>query len=94
MVGLWLKLQMEMVDSNDFIFTSFQSLPIFVGILRAVMYQSEQAHSGPSQTFKINLFARIVNVFKLTLLTIFAKSTIMDVLIALTARLTCSNAGN
>ena len=94
MVGLWLKLQMEMVDSNDSIFTSFQSLSIFVGILRAVMYQSEQVHSGPSQTFKINLFARIVNVFKLTLLTIFAKSTIMDFLIALTARLTCSNAGN
>ena len=35
--------------------------------------------SGPSQVTKINLFARIGYVFKLTLLTIFIKSIIMDV---------------
>ena len=39
------------------------------------MYQS--ALPEPSETFKINLFRRIVDVFKLTLLTIFTNSTIM-----------------
>ena len=39
------------------------------------MYQS--ALPEPSETFKINLFGRIVDVFKLTLLTIFTNSTIM-----------------
>ena len=34
---------------------------------------------GHSQASKINLFARIVNVIKLTLLTIYAKSNIMDI---------------
>ena len=29
---------------------------------------------GPSQTSKINIYVRIVNAFRLTLLTIFAKS--------------------
>ena len=43
------------------------------------MYQSTEAHPGPNQSFKTNLFARIVDVFQLTLLTIFVKSTIMDV---------------
>ena len=43
------------------------------------MYQSAEARPGPSQASKINLFARIVNFFKLTLLTIFGESTIMDV---------------
>ena len=40
------------------------------------MYQSAEAHSGPKQDQsrpKINLFARIVNAFELTLLTIFAQ---------------------
>ena len=39
------------------------------------MYQS--ALPEPSEAFKINLFGRIVDVFKLTLLTIFTNSTIM-----------------
>ena len=43
------------------------------------MYQSAEARPGPSQASKINLFARIVNFFKLTLLTILGESTIMDV---------------
>ena len=43
------------------------------------MYQSAEAHPGPSQAFKINLYARIVDIFKLTLSTIFTNSTIMDV---------------
>ena len=43
------------------------------------MYQSAEARPGPSQASKINLFARTVEVFKLTLLNIFAKSTIVDV---------------
>ena len=42
------------------------------------MYQSAEARPEPSQAFKINLFARTVNVFKLTLLTIFVKNTIKD----------------
>ena len=37
------------------------------------------AHSRPSQASKISLFERTVNAFKLTLLTIFAKSSIVDV---------------
>ena len=41
------------------------------------MYQSAEAYRGPSQAFKINLLAKIVDIFKLTLLTIFAKRTIM-----------------
>ena len=54
------------------------------------MDQSTEARPGP----KINLFARLVNVFKLKLLTIFPKSTVMDVWKALIAPLTCYKAGN
>ena len=43
------------------------------------MLQSAEACPGPREASKINLFVRIVNVFKLTLLTIFVKSIIMDV---------------
>ena len=43
------------------------------------MYQSTEARPGLSQASKINLFGVIVYVFKLTLLTTFVKSTIMDV---------------
>ena len=32
------------------------------------MYQSAEAHPGLSEAFKINLFTRIVDVYKLTLL--------------------------
>ena len=38
------------------------------------MYPSAEERTGPSQATKINLFARIVNVFKLTLWTVFLKS--------------------
>ena len=58
------------------------------------MYQSTETHSRLSQASKIDLFARIVNAFKLTLLTIFVKSTIMDNLRALIILLTFSNAGS
>ena len=42
------------------------------------MYQSAEACLGPSQVSEINLFARVVNVFKMALPTIFIKSTILD----------------
>ena len=47
------------------------------------MHPSTEASPETSQASNINLFARIVKVFKLRLLTIFVKSTIMDVLRAL-----------
>ena len=94
LVDVWLKLQIETVEWNHFIFTCLPFIQISVWILRAVMHQSPKAHLGPSQASKINLFARIVNVFKLTLLTIFVKSTIMDVWRALITPLTYSNKGN
>ena len=43
------------------------------------MYPSTETRPGPSQATKINLFEIIVKVFKLMLLTIFVKGTIMDV---------------
>ena len=43
-------------------------------MLRTVMYQSAEACPEPSQASTTNAFVRIVNVFRLTLLTIFAKS--------------------
>ena len=58
------------------------------------MYQSEEARPWTGQASKINLFARLVNVFKLKLLSIFVKSTIMDVWRALIKPLACSNVGN
>ena len=58
------------------------------------MYQPAEIGTGPNQTSKINLFERTVNAFKLNLLAIFAKSTIMDVWRALITPLTCSNAEN
>ena len=53
------------------------------------MYQYAELRPGHSQASKINLFARIVNVIKLTLLTIYAKSNIMDVWRALISPLAC-----
>ena len=44
------------------------------------MYQSVGAIPGPSQVFKDNIFARIIEVFKITLLIILVKSTIVDCL--------------
>ena len=37
-----------------------------------MLYSPTEAQSGPSQASKINLFARIANLIKLTSLTIFA----------------------
>ena len=70
---------MELVDSNDSVFTRLQSLHICVSNLITVMCPSAEARPGPSQASKINLSARILNVFKLTFLNIFAKSTIKNV---------------
>ena len=57
------------------------------------MYPSVEARPGPSEA-TINLFARIVNVLKLTLLIIFVKSTTMNVWKVLVTPLNFSNAGN
>ena len=43
------------------------------------IHMQRQAHSGPSQTSKVNLFARTVSSFKLTLLYISVKASIPDV---------------
>ena len=40
------------------------------------MYQSAEAHPGPNQAFKINLLARTIDIFKLTLLTTFPTQAI------------------
>ena len=58
------------------------------------MYQSVEAHSRLSHVFKTKFFARIVNVFKLMLLSIFVKVTIVDVCRALIQPLACSDAGS
>ena len=55
MVDLWLKLLMEVVDENDFIFTCL------VSIYRGTSW---------TQPDMIKLFARIVEVFKITLLNV------------------------
>ena len=44
-----------------------------------MLYPPVETHSGPSQASKMELFARIVSNFKLMLITIFAKSSIVDV---------------
>ena len=44
-----------------------------------VVYLPEGVHSACSQECKMDLFARLVNVFKLTLLSIFPKCYITDV---------------
>ena len=41
------------------------------------LYPSAETRPGPRQAIKINLFAKMVKVFELTLLTIFVKSTTM-----------------
>ena len=83
MVGLQLKLQMETVDENDPAFSRLPSLHNSILVLRTVMYPSAKTHPdickdawGPSQTTKINLFAKIIQVL---LLTIFLKSITVDV---------------
>ena len=57
------------------------------------MYQTVEARPEPSQAYaKINFFARIVNVFKLMFLTIFAQSSIMDTWRTLIRTMTCYDA--
>ena len=51
----------------------FQILHISVCILRTVMYPFPEAYPGHSRAAKINLFAKIVSVFKLRLLTILVR---------------------
>ena len=43
------------------------------------LYLSAETHSEPSQAPKMNLFAKIVGSFTLTLLIIFLKCIILDV---------------
>ena len=50
-----------------------------IRILRAVLYPPAEVLFGPSQASKMDIFARTVNFFKLTLPTIFAKSSVVDV---------------
>ena len=61
MIGKWLKLPIEIADSNDSIFTCPPSLHIFLWILRTVMYPSAKVRHGACQASKI-LFARKLNV--------------------------------
>ena len=58
------------------------------------MYPSAETRLVLSQVIQINLFARINKVFKLMLLTIFVKSTIMDFLSAPITPLNCSKVCN
>ena len=47
--------------------------------LISVLYPHAEWHFGPTQVSKTELFVRIVNVFNLAPLTIFAKSSIADI---------------
>ena len=58
------------------------------------MYPFAEVRPQPSQETKINLFVRIIDIFKITLLTISVKSTIMDAWRALILPLTISKANN
>ena len=61
--------------------------------LLTVLHPPAEAHSGTSQGSELDLFVRLVNGFKLTLLFIFCKSFVVDA-----GRgpeyLTCSSASN
>ena len=76
---------MELIKMVLF-FTCHQE-DISVWISRIVLKPPVEAHSGPSQASKTDLFARIVNSFILMLLTIFAKRFIGDVWRVLTCSL-------
>ena len=54
---------MERVYLNDVIFT-YQEY-IHYNILRAMMYAPAEAYSRPSEASRMDLFAKIVNGFKL-----------------------------
>ena len=43
-----------------------------------MLHTPAEAHSGPRQASNLDLFVRVVNVFRLTLLTIFGKGSIID----------------
>ena len=69
--------QIDTVDLGDSSFTNFQG-DIFLLILRTVLHTPLEAHSD--QAFKMmGLFATTLRLLKLTLLTIFAKSSIANV---------------
>ena len=68
----------EIGDSSDSIFTCCQG-DISARILRAVLYPPAKVLFGPSQECNTDIFARTVKLFKLTLLTIFVKSSFVDV---------------
>ena len=60
-----MRVKIKMIPS---LVTCIRSWHIFIWMLRTVMYQFAEAHPGPSQPPKINIFVGIVNVFRLTLL--------------------------
>ena len=64
---------MERVYLNDVIFTYQEYIPY--NILRAMMYAPAEVYSGPSEASRMDLFAKIVNGFKLKLPIIFAKKS-------------------
>ena len=86
-VNGWLMLR-ELTDLN-FKWREFEIMPslltinyqddISIWILRTQLYPPAEAHSRPSQASKMELFAIIINNFKLLQLTIFAKYSIADV---------------
>ena len=52
---------------------------VFVWILRTVLYPPVETNSGHSLTSKMDLIAKTDNKFKLMLITLSAKSSIVDV---------------
>ena len=59
----WPKLQIEIVDWNDAIFTCFQG-DISVWILRTKLYLLAEAYSKPIKASKMELLLRTVKAFK------------------------------
>ena len=57
-----------------------------------MLYPHPEAHSGPSQASKIDIFVKIVNLFKLKLPIIFAESLVLEGV--LNTPLTSLNASN
>ena len=52
---------------------------ISVWILTTFSYPPVDPHFGPSQATKMDLFTRLINGFKLTFSTMFARSSIVDI---------------
>ena len=93
MVGLWLKLQIR----NSWLKLLHLYLP---SILTHLCLNFKKCNvsicrgtSWPGLASK-NILARMVDAFKLTLLTIFVKSTVVHVWKVMIARLACSTADN